>query len=67
VLAGSCMLIDRQHDISPKKKDAYLIVPTFKVTGIEDPNAIKVPSLEKSPLLVLEELDDTKRHMGTSH
>lgn len=48
-LADPCMSVNRQHqyvilhDINPKKKDSYLIVPTFQVTGIEDPKAWKPP------------------------
>lgn len=150
LLAPPCMLIDRWHryvilhDIDPTKKDAYLILPTFRVTGIEDPkawippvaefwaygweaakrfvgkpavdmglainsiagrgqnqlhihitcakpavrdalenasipttwklraftfdgddyDAIKVPSLQKSPFSVLQDLDDARHHMG---
>lgn len=48
-LKDPCMSIDHQHqyvilhDINPKKKASYLIVPTFKVTGIEDPKAWTPP------------------------
>ncbi len=47
-----CMLIDRParyvvlHDIDPAKADAYLIVPTVPVTGIEDPRAWVPPVAE---------------------
>jgi len=51
-LKPPCMQIDRQHryvilhDIDPRKKGAYLIVPTFRVSGIEDPKAWVPPVAE---------------------